>query len=100
VASYRLAPAASRDFEHILHQGLEQFGIEQARRYRTGLSDAFSYLSAFPRAARLRDEIEPPVRVHRFGSHVILYDIVDDDSIVILRIRHGREDWQADASSN
>jgi toxin ParE1/3/4 len=91
-----LAPLASKDVEHILSQGLESFGIEQARRYRGGLIDAFTFLAAYPRAARLRTEIAPPVRVHRFGSHLILYDVVDEDSIVILRVRHGREDWQAD----
>ena len=85
---------------HILHEGLVQFGIEQARRYRAGITDAFALLAAFPRLARLRDEIERPIRVHRFEAHLILYDIVDDGSILIVRIRHGREDWQADVSSH
>jgi toxin ParE1/3/4 len=54
-----------------------------------------NFLSRFPRAARLRDEVDPPVRAYPYRSHLIVYDI-DGDAIVILRIRHGREDWLAD----
>lgn len=97
---YLLSLAASRDVEDILYRGLEQFGLEQAQRYRDGLTDAFAFLSDFPRAARLREEVKPPLRAHRFGSHLILYDALDDGSIVIQRVRHVREDWQSDVSSH
>lgn len=43
--------------------------------------------------ARLRTEITPPLRVLAHRSHVILYGVDQDGVAIILRIRHGREDW-------
>ena len=37
--------------------------------------------------------LHPPVRVHRYQSHLIIYEIAEDDMVLILRVRHGREDW-------
>jgi toxin ParE1/3/4 len=53
----------------------------------------FEFLADFPRAARLRAEINPPVRAYRYQSHMILYDLDDDDIVIVLRVRHGHEDW-------
>jgi toxin ParE1/3/4 len=95
VPAYRLSFAASDDILHIFLEGLDRFGPPQADEYHEGLASAFGFLAEYPRAARLRDEIDPPVRVHRYKSHMIVYDIGEDDTVLILRVRHGREDWQA-----
>ena len=42
--------------------------------------------------ARERTEISPPVRIHPSGSHVIVYLIEEAENILIVRVRHGRED--------
>lgn len=90
--SYRLTKAATDDLFTIYLAGLEQFGIAQADRYHDGLERMFAFLAQTPRAARLREELNTPVRAHPFKAHIIVYDETDD-GILILRVRHGREDW-------
>lgn len=92
--SYRLSRMAEEDLIQIFLEGADSFGVDQARRYHHKLFEIFTFLADNPRAARLRPEITPPVRVHPVGSHIVLYDVLENDEVFILRIRHGREDWQ------
>ncbi len=91
--AYQLTQAASDDIEGIFIEGLALFGLIQADKYHDGLTTAFEFLTDFPRAARLRAEIDPAVRAYRYKSHMILYDLGDNDVVIILRVRHGHEDW-------
>lgn len=95
MARYRLSQRAASDLREISRTGALTFGIAQAGRYHLGLKGVFEFLAANPRAARERREVEPPVRVHPFGAHVIIYT-VDEVGVLVLRIRHGREDWAND----
>lgn len=92
---WRLTGAAEDDLTATYLQGFDQFGQAQADRYFSDLEAAFEMLADHPRMARLRMEFSPPVRIHRCGVHMIVYDDTPD-GVLILRIRHGREDW-ADA---
>ena len=94
---YRLTKAAADDLVAIFIESLDQFGSVQADHYHAGLEAAFEFLVEYPRAARLRQEIAPPVRVYPYKSHQVVYELTPDDMIVILRIRHAREDWTSDA---
>ncbi|MDI1365966.1 MAG: type II toxin-antitoxin system RelE/ParE family toxin [bacterium] len=91
---YRLSRTAEDDVIAIYLTGAGLFGVGQAERYHQGLEETFRFLSAFPKAARLRNEIAPPVRVHPYRSHIIVYTVVGQD-IDILRVRHGLEDWDS-----
>ena len=92
---YRLSRLADQDFDEIYTRGAELFGVDQADEYAAGLTRVFEFLASFPRAARERIEANPPVRAHPYKSHLIVY-IIDNEEIVIVRIRHGHEDWLAD----
>lgn len=83
---------AETDLAAIARYTIENYGSEQADRYREGLLAVCDFLAANPRAARERIEIAPPVRVHPHKKH-LMYTIVDDDEILIVRVTHGREDW-------
>jgi toxin ParE1/3/4 len=96
VPGYRLTSVASEDIAHIFLEGLERFGLAQADKYHDGLTATFEFLVEYPRAARLREEIDPPVRAYPYEAHLIVYELTEDDNVVILRVRHGREDWIAD----
>ena len=85
---YRFTKAATDDLVALYLEGLEQFGPVQADRYHNGLQRTFDFLAENPRAARLREEISPPVRAHPFKAHIIVYDEVDD-GVLILRVRLG-----------
>ncbi len=90
--TFDLSRAAEADLLHIYRTGFELFGFEQAERYQDGLERTFAFLAEFPRAARLRPELNRDTRAHPYRSHIVFYRI-DGDRIVIQRIRHSREDW-------
>ena len=90
---YRLTNAAEEDLFNIYVEGCRQFGPAQAEAYIQKLKDTFDLLSDFPMLARKRDELAPPVRIHGCGAHIIIYDVDAMDDILVIRIRHGREDW-------
>lgn len=89
---YQIARRAEEDIENLYVSSATAFGIEQAERYFAGLEAAFNLLAKHPRIARERSEISPPVRVHPYKPHVIIYTL-QGQNILILRIRHQREDW-------
>ncbi len=93
----RYTAAADADLRSIYIFGSEAFGTRQAEAYVAGLRRAVQMISDFPFAARLRETIQPPVRARPFQSHVIIYT-VDEAGVLILRFRHGLEDWQEDAA--
>jgi toxin ParE1/3/4 len=93
---YRLTRDAAGDLRRIYIEGLRLFGVEQAAWYHSQLGQAFDLIATHPLMARERREITPPVRVHPCGSHVIVYVIGDNGGVLILRVRHGREDWAED----
>ncbi len=72
------------------------FGLAQAEASDDGLEASFRFLAENPRAARLRSEIRPPVSAHPFKVHLVVYEGDEQDDILILRVRHGREDWVSD----
>ena len=93
MARFRLTRAAADDLAAIFLDGLEQFGLLQADAYHEGLGVVFAFLADYPHAARLREDILPPVRVHPYKAHLVIYDIGDQGEVIILRVRHAREDW-------
>lgn len=93
---WRLTPPAADDIAAIFRYGVEQFGIAQADAYHAGLEAAFDFLARYPRAARERTELSPPVRVHSYRAHLIVYEAEPNGGVLVLRVRHGRENWTAD----
>lgn len=89
---YSLTEQAALDLETIYEVGVRMFGRTQAARYHESLRRTFESLGVFPELARERLELDPPVRVHAHGSHLIVY-VVAEERVVIVRVRHGHEDW-------
>ena len=90
--TWRLSDLADRDLSLVYLQGIERFGFAQAEKYFDELQAALDRLALYPQTGRLRREVEPPVRMLPFRAHLIFYDI-EEDGIVIVRIRHGFENW-------
>ena len=93
MANYRLQDRALADLSYIYETGILTFGLQQADRYYDGLIAQFEELASNPFLYRERMEMRPPVRVCPYGVHVILYTLKDED-VLILRVRHAREDWR------
>ncbi len=91
--SFKLSVKAEEDIIAIAEQGTRMFGVDQAKRYHEELFALFDLISANLRIARERNEIEPPVRIHPFKAHLVVYRFEDHEKIFVVRIRHGHEDW-------
>lgn len=90
---WQLTQKAEEDLIDIWLEGVGTFGAVQADRYQDGFEAAFELLVRFPEMARLRQELTPPVRVHPIGSHLIVYQVRPNGDVLVVRVRHGREDW-------
>lgn len=93
IASYRFTKQAQKDIQRLIEQGREQFGIKQVISYFDELEKVFALLAENPNIARLRNELNPPVRVHPFKSLVIVFEETGSAEILILTLRHARENW-------
>lgn len=89
-----LRPRAIADIEDIWAYTVETWSREQAESYLAGLDVAMFTLSEFPEMARLRPEFEPPVRIHPYRAHLIVYRF-SDVAIDVIRILPARSDWAA-----
>lgn len=93
---YRLSRKAVDDLVHIYLEGVRLFGPKRADAYHDGLAAVFELIGRQPWLARERMEISPPVRIHPFRSHLIVYEVDASGAAVILRVRHARENWIED----
>ena len=93
---YRLSRLAEQDLIDLFLDGVEHFGLAQAEAYLDLLANTFAFLADNPQAARLREEIDPPVRIHPVQAHLVVYREDDEGDVFVIRVRHGHEDWMAD----
>ncbi|WP_375286767.1 type II toxin-antitoxin system RelE/ParE family toxin [Sphingomonas sp.] len=93
--AYRLTRQARRDLTAIYALGSKRFGLAAADRYLDGLFSVAGLLANFPEAGRELRGISPPMRVHPYRSHIIIYRPEGTD-VEIVRVRHARENWLYD----
>jgi toxin ParE1/3/4 len=91
--AYRTTRQADQDIIDIYLWGCREFGQPQAERYHGGLATAFQLIADNPRIARERPEFIPPVRLHPYQSHLVVYRL-DEDGVLIVRVLHGRQEWE------
>lgn len=90
---FRLSFAAEEDIIGIAEEGVRLFGIAQACKYHDELFAVLDIIAANPRMARERHELTPPMRIHPFKAHLIVYVVAENDDILVVRVRHSHEDW-------
>ena len=91
--TYKLSQKADHDLFSLYLEGIEEHGVLQADIYYDELVGALELLANHPEMARVRFELDPPVRVHPHKEHIIIYDVEEDGDVFIVRIRNRREDW-------
>ncbi|MDB5539833.1 MAG: plasmid stabilization system family protein [Devosia sp.] len=89
---HRLSRRADRDVESLYRRSIAEHGEAHADRYYDGLLDSFRWIENHPLAARERTEQGRSVRIHHYGVHAVIYSILADDTILIVRVLHGRQD--------
>lgn len=94
---FRLSVQAEEDIVSIAEEGIRIFGARVAKRYHDELFALLELIATHPRMAREQHEISPPVRIHPFKAHLVVYHIVEDGSIFVIRTRHSHEDWAEDS---
>jgi toxin ParE1/3/4 len=94
--TFSLSVQAEEDIVSIAEEGIRNFGAFVAKRYHDELFALLELIASNPKMTRERHEISPPVRIHPFKAHLVVYRVVGDGSIYVIRIRHGHEDWVGD----
>ena len=93
MANYHLRDKALADLDILYEYGIVTFGLQMADGYYDGLIEQFESLATNPKMYRERWELNPPVRICPYKSHTIIY-MIEKEEVVIIRVRHSREDWQ------
>ena len=81
----RFSRQAETDIIRSYLYGLTNFGPLQADQYEASLRATISLIGDHPQMAAERVDIDPPVRVHHHGKHLIIYRI-EADHILIIRV--------------
>ena len=81
----RYSTEAHNDLVDIIAYGIEKFGPAQSSNYAAQIRNAIELIGLNPEMARLRTELERPVRIHMVGIHMVVFDI-EEGMIVIVRI--------------
>ena len=95
MSAYRTTEEADEDLIAIFLQGHDLFGLNQANRYLDDLGALFQRLARWPASALARPDLGPGVRACPHKAHVVIYEEASE-GILVLRVRHAHEDWQAD----
>ena len=93
--AFRLSKEAEQDVAALYRFGTLNFGLDASTRYAEGLRGRFHFLSQFPRAARERHDVRPPVRIFVYHSHLVAYRIEDGD-VFVVRVLHHSMDWRTE----
>lgn len=94
IEGYRLTPRAGLDLEDIWVYSARTWSPGQADTYLRGLHAALADLCANPMIARERQDTVPPVRLHPYRSHLIIF-MIEEDHLNVLRVAHRRQNWHA-----
>lgn len=93
LSGYRLTPKAEADLEDIWLYTAQSWSPVQADRYIDGLLAILDTLVAMPTIARVRSEFDPPIRIHPFAEHMIIYR-TENNWLSVIRILGGRQNWR------
>ncbi len=94
IRQVKLRPRAEADLDGIWDYTVDTWSETQAVDYLSGMDAALKLLAEFPEMARLRQEFTPPVRIHPYRKHLIIY-IADESFIDVVRIVHAQANWSA-----
>lgn len=87
MAKFTVSKAANSDIRSIARYTQDMWGRDQRRRYLDGLNEKFEVLATMPEMAAERRDFRPPVRIHHYEKHLIIY-VINDSGILVVRVLH------------
>lgn len=87
-----MLPAAKADLSDIWDYTAAHWSLNQARTYASGITHLLYLLCDQPEIAPLFGTFTPPVRIHRFRAHLVIFT-ADDATVDVIRVVHGRSNW-------
>ena len=87
-----LRPAARADLAEIWSFGVARWGHTQAEEYLHGLDELLQLLCDYPEISRLHEEFRPPIRLHPYRAHLVVYR--SDALLEVLRVPSMRSNWR------
>ncbi len=97
MSGFTVSRAANTDIRGIAKYTQDTWGGDQRRRYLDGLNEKFKALAVMPEMAVERLDFQPPVRIHHYEKHLIIY-VITDKGILIVRVLHQSQDVPAQLS--
>lgn len=87
-----LRPLAQADLRVIWDHTASHWGQAKAEDYLQGLGRLFTLLTDHPEIARDRRDFRPPVRLHPYQSHLVIFT---NTALIleVIRVVHNRSNW-------
>lgn len=85
-------PKAEQDISDTWGFDVQNWAETKASSYLLGLSSVLDTIAEFTEIARERIEFLPPVKIHTYRSHSIIYQIVGG-TIEVIRVVHSKSNW-------
>jgi len=89
------APWALSDIERLYLSGIDLFGEAQAERLHREIYRRFDLLAENPLLGPERNEIAAGLRLYFLPAPVVIAYRITEEALIILRVFHGREDYQS-----
>lgn len=82
-----VSEAANADLDAIYDYGVKHFGGAAAEAYLRRFDEAYVLLGDHPLIGPVHDDVRPPIRSLRCGSHRLYYD-AEAERVIVRRVLH------------
>ena len=95
MANFRLTHLANQDLNDIWKYTFQTWSVQQADKYYYQLIESFNRITANPECGKNYDGVEPKLRGLKTGKPIVFYEMVDKNTIEIIRILHEQMDLKS-----
>ena len=88
-----LSEVAEQDIEGILVYTLEEYAHMQQEKYFALIKEGLEILATFPNVGHTRRDMASGLMAYPVGEHLLIYEIHDKASIIVMRVLHSRMDF-------
>ncbi|WP_031425758.1 type II toxin-antitoxin system RelE/ParE family toxin [Flavimarina sp. Hel_I_48] len=93
MSKFHFTEAADKDILEIAKYGIETWGIEQSRKYKTGFYNCFQFLADNPDIGRDASILAPHLKRYSYKAHAIFFKPTAE-GILIIRVLGQKMDFE------